>query len=74
MPAQDLRNMAPPGPIEIILNAADELQAGGEASFILPHFPGPLIPMLDEYAALEYRFETSSEGGVLLHLRRPAED
>ncbi|MBI3146606.1 MAG: DUF2249 domain-containing protein [Pseudogulbenkiania sp.] len=74
MQAQDLRNMAPPGPIEIILNAADAMQAGDEAAFILPHFPGPLIPLLDDYPLLEYRFETGGDGGVTLYLRRPAED
>ncbi|AXE32062.1 hypothetical protein DK842_20475 [Chromobacterium phragmitis] len=66
----DLRQLPPPEPMDIILRQAESLSPGKCASFVLPHFPTPLLPLLDRMAGIAYRFELSGDGGVLLFLER----
>lgn len=70
MTARDLRGMVPPQPMEIILDAAEALETGQNAAFILPHYPGPLIPHL-KAMGLRFKTELTGDGGVILHLERP---
>lgn len=70
MHPHDLRHLPAPQPMEIILDEADRLQAGQQAAYILPHHPSPLLPMLQRQG-LDYRFELSGDGGVVLILTRP---
>jgi uncharacterized protein (DUF2249 family) len=70
MSATDLRHLPPPQPMEVILDAAETLQAGHTLSYVLPHHPAPLIPMLLEQG-LDYRCELSGDGGVIIHISRP---
>ncbi|MFE8878076.1 DUF2249 domain-containing protein, partial [Cobetia amphilecti] len=64
---QDLRHLAPPEPMEIILDAAEQMRPGDSRAWVLPHHPTPLLPMLEK-AGLLYRFELSGDGGVVLIL------
>ncbi|ATP29096.1 hypothetical protein CR207_12205 [Chromobacterium violaceum] len=66
----DLRALPPPEPMDIVLHQAEQLAAGQSVRFVLPHFPTPLLPLLDRMAGLAYRFELSGDGGVLLILER----
>ncbi|POZ60979.1 DUF2249 domain-containing protein [Chromobacterium alticapitis] len=66
----DLRERLPPEPMEIILQRAETLESGTEEQFILPHFPTPLLPLLDRMDGVRYRFELSGDGGVLMRLER----
>ncbi|WP_046166592.1 DUF2249 domain-containing protein [Chromobacterium vaccinii] len=66
----DLRDLPPPEPMGIVLGEAERLSPGQSASFVLPHFPTPLLPLLDRMAGLAYRFELSGDGGVLLIMER----
>lgn len=70
MTPRDLRHLAPPEPMEIILDAAEQMQSGDTLAWVLPHHPSPLLPML-ERDGLQYRFELSGDGGVVLFLTRP---
>jgi len=67
---RDLRHLPPPQPMEIILDDADTLPAGQQRAYVLPHHPTPLLPLLQQQG-LEYRFELSGDGGVILILSRP---
>lgn len=69
MSVRDLRGMVPPEPMEIILDTAEDLAPGQQASFILPHYPTPLIPHLQ---AMGVTFSTrlNDDGGVILCLER----
>lgn len=69
MSLRDLRGMVPPEPLEIILDQAEALQPGQRASFILPHYPTPLIPHL-QAMGLHFSSQLSDDGGVILHLER----
>ncbi|AUH50785.1 hypothetical protein CXB49_08200 [Chromobacterium sp. ATCC 53434] len=66
----DLRDLPPPEPMDIVLSQAERLAPGQSASFVLPRFPTPLPPLLDQMAGLAYRFELSGDGGVLLRVER----
>ncbi|UTH73767.1 DUF2249 domain-containing protein [Chromobacterium sp. IIBBL 290-4] len=66
----DLRHLPPPEPMERILTRAAELGLGESESFLLPHYPAPLLPLLEEYGGLGFRCELSGDGGVLLTLER----
>ncbi|MBN3002507.1 uncharacterized protein (DUF2249 family) [Chromobacterium alkanivorans] len=70
MTPQDLRHLAPPEPMEIILDAAEQMRPGDSLAWVLPHHPAPLLPLLEK-AGLLYRFELSGDGGVVLILSRP---
>ena len=65
----DLRHLVPPEPMEIILDAADQLQSGQTLGWILPHHPTPLLPMLTAQN-INYRFELSGDGGVILYINK----
>jgi uncharacterized protein (DUF2249 family) len=69
MNAQDLRGMVPPQPMEIILDCAEAMQPGESVSFILPHYPGPLIPHL-KALDLAFSSEMREDGSVVLRLER----
>ncbi|GGY25260.1 DUF2249 domain-containing protein [Paludibacterium paludis] len=66
----DLRHLPPPEPMEIILDRADTMVSGDTAAYTLPHFPSPLLPLLEE-RGMRYRFDLSGDGGVTLHLEKP---
>ncbi|QEL55057.1 DUF2249 domain-containing protein [Chromobacterium paludis] len=66
----DLRQLAPPEPMEIILQRAETMGEGGAEQFILPHFPAPLLPLLDRMNGVRYHFELYGDGGVLMCLER----
>lgn len=70
MSPRDLRHLPAPQPMEIILDEADLLQSGQQAAYILPHHPTPLLPLLQQQG-LDFRFELSGDGGVILILSRP---
>ncbi|KJV30661.1 hypothetical protein VI06_07925 [Aquitalea magnusonii] len=70
MSPRDLRQLPPPQPMEIILDEADGLAPGQQAAYILPHHPSPLLPLLQQQG-LDFRFELSGDGGVILILSRP---
>ncbi|MBA4706941.1 DUF2249 domain-containing protein [Aquitalea aquatica] len=65
----DLRHLAPPEPMEIILDAAEQLQDQQTLAWILPHHPTPLLPMLTAQG-IDYRFELSGDGGVILYISK----
>ncbi|MBV8049149.1 MAG: DUF2249 domain-containing protein [Paludibacterium sp.] len=67
MSAQDLRHLVPPQPMEIILEAAETLEPGQTLSYVLPHHPLPLYPLLEQQG-IRYRCELSDDGGVILHI------
>jgi len=71
MSLRDLRGMEPPEPLEIILDLAETLAQGERVSFILPHYPAPLIPHL-QAMGLYYQSEIQQDdaGGIILHLER----
>ena len=50
MTPQDLRHLAPPEPMEIILDAAEQMRPGDSRAWVLPHHPTPLLPMLEKPA------------------------
>ncbi|TDR81365.1 DUF2249 domain-containing protein [Paludibacterium purpuratum] len=70
MSAQDLRHLPPPQPMEVILDAVETLAAGQTLSYILPHHPLPLYPLLEQQG-VRYRCELAGDGGVILHVERP---
>ena len=45
---RDLRGLVPPEPMEIILDDVDNGSSGQQLAYVLPHFPGPLIPLLQQ--------------------------
>ncbi len=61
----DLRGMQPPEPMEIILDRIASLQPGQSFAALLPHYPAPLIPLLQAQGA-EFRTETRPDGALLL--------
>ena len=67
MTATDLRHLAPPEPMEVILDALATLPAGQTLSFVLPHHPLPLYPLLEAEGA-RWRCELSGDGGVIIHI------
>ena len=71
MSPRDVRGLLPPEPIEIILDAVDEGASGQRLSFVLPHFPGPLLPMLRDRGV---RFDSEmlpDMSGVIFHVDIP---
>lgn len=48
MQPRDLRGLVPPEPLEIILEAVDNGSSGEQLAYVLPHFPGPLMPLLQQ--------------------------
>lgn len=65
----DLRTLPPPEPMLAILEAIEgPLPANGCWAFMLPHFPGPLIPQLRQHG-LDYRTAPADDGqGILLRI------
>lgn len=67
---RDLRHLPPPEPMEVILDAVDTPTPDEDLSFVLPHFPAPLIPLLEE-RGVAWRSEFVDGGaGLVLHLSR----
>lgn len=67
---RDLRGMVPPQPMEIILHEVDE---GGrpQLAYILPHFPGPLLPLLQQRGVTVSSEMLPDMSGVVLMLQLP---
>jgi uncharacterized protein (DUF2249 family) len=66
----DLRHLAPPEPMEVILDALETLPPYQTLSFVLPHHPLPLYPFLEAEGA-SWRCELSGDGGVVIHISKP---
>ena len=57
----DLRDLPPPQPLEIILDAIDKpVPESGYWAFLLPHFPQPLLVHI-EARELHYRVEVADD-------------
>ncbi|WP_054285046.1 DUF2249 domain-containing protein [Gulbenkiania mobilis] len=69
MTPRDLRGLVPPEPMEIILDAVEAARPGDTLSFVLPHFPTPLLPLL-EPCGVRYHSELSGDGGIIFHIER----
>lgn len=67
----DLRDLPPPQPLELILNALDQpTPECGYWAFLLPHFPQPLLVHIEE-RQLNYRVEVADDyRGVLMLIGR----
>lgn len=63
----DLRHLAPPEPMEVILAALDDIAPGQTLSYVLPHHPLPLYPLLEAQGA-HWQCELSGDGGVIIHI------
>ena len=60
MMPRDLRGLAPPGPLEIILAEVDEAKPGKQLAYVLPHF---LQSGQGHHAEI---FQTALPGRILL--------
>lgn len=61
----DLRGLPPPEPMERILDRIGILQPGERFTAVLPHYPAPLIPLLQAQGA-DFHTETREDGALLL--------
>ena len=68
--AVDLRHLAPPEPMEVILDAVATLAPGQCLRYVLPHHPVPLYPLLQGEGAV-WDCTLSGDGGVVIEIRRP---
>ncbi|UDM16794.1 DUF2249 domain-containing protein [Vogesella sp. XCS3] len=71
MMPRDLRGLAPPGPLEIILAEVDEAKPGKQLAYVLPHFPGPLASLLAEQGVRLQSQMLPDFSGVVLTLQLP---
>lgn len=71
MSPRDLRGLVPPEPMEIILDAVDAAAAGSQMQYLLPHFPQPLIPYLQQRGVFYDSEMLPDYSGVVLTLTMP---
>lgn len=68
---RDLRGLTPPQPLEIILAEVDAAAPGQQLDYILPHFPAPLLPLLEQQGVAVDSQMLSDFSGVRLTLTLP---
>ncbi|HMV53565.1 MAG TPA: DUF2249 domain-containing protein [Rhodocyclaceae bacterium] len=64
----DARGLLPPEPMELTLDALDDLQPGGEIVLLLYRQPEPLYRILKENG-YTHRTESHDDGTFAIHIR-----
>ena len=71
MTPRDLRGLTPPQPLEILLAEVDAAAPGQQLGYVLPHFPGPLVPLLAQQGVAVDSQMLPDFSGVQLTLTLP---